>query len=184
MAAITSTMPETDDALVSVEEYIARFVDGGEKPTCEYVDGELLPKSTGTKKHSKTQQNIQYHIRQKYGEAFDPLPELTARLRKKKFYVPDVAIEDRAHPIPGRYPGPEDPVFLCVEVMSPPDRIGKVFGKCEEYHKWGVRHCWVIDPERQVAWEYTPDDAEPRRGTEALTAGPITLTLDEVFERV
>jgi len=98
MAAITSTMPETEDALVSVEEYIDRFVDGGEKPTCEYVDGELFPKSMGTKKHSKTQQNIQYYIRQKYGQAFDPLPELTTRLRKKKFYVPDVAIEDRAHP--------------------------------------------------------------------------------------
>jgi hypothetical protein len=42
----------------------------------------------------------------------------------------------------------------------------------------------VIDPERKVAWEYTPDDTEPRRVTDALTAGPITLTLDEVFERV
>jgi hypothetical protein len=108
MVAVTGTMPETEEALVSVEEYIDRFVDGGEKPTCEYVDGELFPKSMGTKKHSKTQQNIQYSIRQKYGEAFDPLPELTTRLRKKKFYVPDIAIEDRAHPIQGRYPGPED----------------------------------------------------------------------------
>ncbi len=184
MAATTSTMPETEDALVSVEEYIGRFVDGSEKPTCEYVDGELFRKSVGTKKHSKTQQNVQYYIRRKYGEAFDPLPELTTRLRKKKFYVPDVAIEDRAHPIHGRYPGPEYPVFLCVEVMSPPDRIGKVFSKCEEYHKWGVRYCWVIDPERKVAWEYTPEDTEPRRMTDTLAAGPITLTLDEVVEHV
>jgi len=184
MAAITSTMPETDDTFVSVEEDIARFVDGGEKPTCEYVDGGLVPKSMGTKKHSKTQQNIQYHIRQQYGEAFDPLPELTTRLRTKKFYVPDIAIEDRANPIQGRYPGPEDPIFLCVEIMSPPDRIGRIFSKCEEYHKWGVRHCWVIDPERKVAWEYTPEDTEPRRVTDALTAGPISLTLDQLFERV
>jgi hypothetical protein len=29
------------------------------------------------------------------------LPELTARLRKKKFYVPHVAVEDRAKPHPG-----------------------------------------------------------------------------------
>jgi Uma2 family endonuclease len=160
------------------------LLNGGEKPTCEYVNGELFPKSIGTKKHSRTQQNIQYYIRQKYGEAFNPLPELTTRLRKTKFYVPDVAIEDRAHPIKGRYPGPEDPVFLCVEVRSPPDRIGKVFGKCEEYHKWGVRYCWVIDPERKIAWECTPEDTEPRRMADALTAGPITLKLDEVFEGV
>ena len=38
MAAVTSTMPEAEEALVSVEEYIDRFVDGGEKPTCEYVE--------------------------------------------------------------------------------------------------------------------------------------------------
>jgi hypothetical protein len=57
--------------------------------------------------------------------------------------------------------------------MSPPDRIGKVFSKCEENHKWGVRYCWVIDPERKAAWEYTPDDIEPRRMTDALTAGPL-----------
>jgi Uma2 family endonuclease len=182
MAAITNARPETEDALVSVEEYIRRFVDGGEKPTCEYLDGELLPKSMGTKKHSKTQLNIQYFIKLQYGETFDPLPELTTRLQEKKFYVPDVAIEDRSRPILSRYPGPEDPVFLCVEVMSPPDRIGKVFSKCEEYHKWGVAHCWVIDPERKVAWEYTPEDTEPRRATEGLTAGPISLTLEQVFE--
>jgi Uma2 family endonuclease len=161
MAAITSTMPETEDAPVSVEEYIARFVDGSEKPTCEYIDGELFPKSMGTKKHSKTQQNIQYYIRQKYGDAFDPLPELTARLRTKKFYVPDIAVEDLAHPMQGRYPGAKDPVFLCVEIMSPPDRIGKVFGKCEEYHKWGVGRCWVLDPERRWPGNTLPKTLSP-----------------------
>jgi hypothetical protein len=35
--------------LVSVEEYIARFVDGDEKPTCEFEDGVLIPKAMGTK---------------------------------------------------------------------------------------------------------------------------------------
>jgi len=48
----------------------------------------------------------------------------------------------------------------------------------------GVGPCWVIDPERKVAWEYTPEDTEPRRVTEALTAGPISLTLDQVFDNI
>ena len=178
MSAITST------ALVPVEEYIARFVDGGEKPTCEYVDGVLIPKSMGTKKHSQVQGNITRLIGDRYDETLNPLPELTARLRKTKFYVPDIAIEDLSSPIQGRYPGPNDPVLLCVEIVSPPDRIGKLFGKCEEYHKWGVPYCWVIDPERRMAWEYFPDDLEPRKIEETLTAGPIRLGLDDVFRRV
>jgi Uma2 family endonuclease len=77
-----------------------------------------------------------------------------------------------------------EPVLLCVEILSPPDRIGKLFGKCEEYHKWGVPSSWVIDPGRKVAWEYFPEDVEPRKVLETITAGPIQLGLDEIFDRV
>jgi Uma2 family endonuclease len=126
MAAITST------PLVSVEEYIARFVDGDEKPMCEYEDGVLIPKSMPTKQHSQVQANLTTLIRNGYGETLNPLPELTTRMREAQFYVPDLSIEDLAKPIQGGYPGKNDPVLLCVEIMSPPDRVGKLFGKCEE----------------------------------------------------
>jgi Uma2 family endonuclease len=178
MAAITNA------PLVTAEEYIARFVDAGEKPACEYIDGVLLPKPMGTKKHSQVQANITKLIGNRYDETLNPLPELTARLRETQFYVPDLAIEDLAKPIQGRYPGPNDPVLLCVEIVSPPDRVGKLFGKCEEYHKWGVPYCWIIDPERKIAWEYFQGDLEPRKVTETLNAGPVRLMLEDVFRRV
>ncbi len=178
MAAVTST------PLISVEEYISRFVEGGEKPMCEYIDGELFPKSMATREHSQAQANIMRHVVLNNEEQFQALPELTTRLRTTKFFVPDIAVEELARPIQGRYPGPGDPVFLCVEIKSPDDRIGKLFGKCEEYHNWGVPHCWVIDPERKVAWEYTPDDPEPRKVDAALSAGPIRIPLTEVFRRI
>jgi Uma2 family endonuclease len=123
------------------------------------------------------QANITKRIGNQYDETLNPLPELTARLRDSQFYVPDLAIEELAKPIQGRYPGPNDPVLLCVEIVSPPDRVGKLFGKCEEY-------CWVIDPERKTAWEYFPDDCEPRKIEQILTAGPIQLGLADVFRRV
>ena len=171
-------------ALAPTDEYIARFVEGNEKPMCEFVNGVLLPKAIGTKKHSQVQANITRLIGIRYEETLNPLPELTARLRDTQFYVPDVAIEELAKPIQGRYPGPDEPALLCVEIVSPPDRVGKLFGKCEEYHKWGVPYCWVIDPERRLAWEYFPDDVEPRKIEESLTAGPMHLELAEVFRRV
>jgi Uma2 family endonuclease len=87
-------------------------------------------------------------------------------------------------PILGRYPGPKDPVLLCIEIVSPPDRAGKLFGKCEDYHSWGVPYCWVIDPDRKIAWEYFPADLEPRKVETALTAGSINLDLADVFWRV
>lgn len=181
MAAVPNLTPT---ARVSVEEYIARFVDGNEKPACEYIDGEVFPKSMGTKKHSQVQMNIGFLIRMRWREQFNPLPELTTRLRETQFYIPDIAVEDKSKPIAGRYPGPNDPVFLCVEILSPPDRIGKLIAKCEEYHRWGVPHCWIVDPERRRAWEYTPEDPEPRVAENQLTSGPMALPLAEVFEGI
>lgn len=178
MAAITST------PLVTPEEYIARFIEGNEKPICEYTDGILLPKSMGNKKHSQVQANITKLIGNRYDDLLNPLPELTTRLRDTQFCVPNLAIEELAKPIQGCYPGPNNPVLLCVEIVSSPDRVGKLFGKCEEYHKWGVPYCWVIDPERRLSWEYFPDDVEPRKVEETLTAGLISLSLEDVFRRV
>jgi Uma2 family endonuclease len=170
--------------MVTAEEYIARFVDAGEKPACEYIDGVLYAKPFASKKHSQVQATITKLIGIRYDEILNPLPELTARIRETQFYVPDVAVEDLAKPIQGRYPGPSDPVLLCIKIVSPPDRVGKLFGKCEEYHKWGVSYCWVIDPERKIAWEYFEGDVEPRKATEILNAGPVQLVLDDVFRRV
>jgi Uma2 family endonuclease len=170
---------------ISVEEYIERFIEGDEKPACEYIDGEIVPKSMGTKNHSQVQMNVGFLIRSLYGASLNPLPELTSRVRESKFYIPDMAVEELARPIAGRYPGPNDPVFLCVEILSPPDRVVKLWGKCEEYHKWGVPFCWVIDPERKIAWEYFPGDVEPRKlEGECISAGPIQLALKDVFARV
>lgn len=181
---MAATINPGREALVNVEEYIARFVEGGEKPLCEYVDGELSPKPLPSRAHSQIQANIIYRIREHWSQQFNPLPELSTRLREMRFYVPDVAVEDRTKPIGGSYPGPNNPVFLCVEILSPPDRIGKLFAKCEEYHSWGVPHCWIIDPERKRAWEYAPNDREPRLAENQLAAGSIVLPLGEVFEAV
>ncbi|MGC2658527.1 MAG: Uma2 family endonuclease [Bryobacteraceae bacterium] len=177
MAAIAST------PLITAAEYIARFVDGNEKPACEFVDGQLMQKPMGTKRHSQMQANITTLIRSRYKE-LNPLPELTARLREAQFYIPDVAVEELAHPIAGKYPGPNDRVLLCVEVVSPPDRVGKLFAKCEHYHQWGVPYCWIIDPERKIAWEYFPTDFEPRKVDETITAGPVSLALADLFSRI
>ena len=73
---------------VSVEEYIARFVEGGEKPICEYEDGVLIPNPMGTKKHSQVQANIIRLIGERYDATLNPLPELTTRLREGQFFVP------------------------------------------------------------------------------------------------
>jgi Uma2 family endonuclease len=77
---------------------------------------------------------------------------------------------------------------LCVEILSPEDRLGATLAKCEEYHAWGVPFCWVIDikeqvdPEKQTAWHYhsgTDPERIPSGGT--LLAGQLSLPLAQLF---
>ena len=79
-------------------------------------------------------------------------------------------------------PYPVEPVELCCEILSPEDRLGAMFAKCEEYLAWGVPMVWIIDPVNQVGWEFAPNRPPheiPCDG--ALTAPEIAIPLAEIF---
>jgi Uma2 family endonuclease len=126
----------------------------------------------GTKSHSIIQLALSMLLRNQGVQAF---PELTVRISPTHYLVPDVAV---AGDFPAPYP--TDPVLLCCEILSPEDRLGAMLSKCEEYHAWGVPFCWVIDPVKRTAWEYH-SNAEPVRVTEALRAGELSVSLEELF---
>jgi Uma2 family endonuclease len=160
-------------ATVSVEDYLRRT----EKPYCEYVDGVLYPKTMPTKLHAVIQLMLQILLRQQGVEA---LAEMHVRLSPTKYLIPDVIAAPTI-----QSPYPTEPVLLCVEILSPGDRLGATLAKCEDYHAWGVPYCWVIDPEKQTAWQYA-SGSEPehiaRGGT--LTAGQLSVRLEELFSEL
>lgn len=151
-----------------VEEYLRLT----EKPNCEYRDGVVSQKAMGTKLHSIIQRVLMTLLQNQGAQAF---PELTVRLSPTKYLVPDVCV---AGNFSGPYP--TEPVLLCCEILSPEDRIGATLSKCEEYHAWGVPFCWVIDRVKRTAWEYH-SAAEPVRVTEALRAGELYVSLNDLF---
>ena len=111
--------------------------------------------------------------------AFLALGELHCRLRDGQYLVPDVAIAEASKP---QRPYPTEPIFACVEILSPEDKLGETFVKCEQYHAWGVPYCWVIDPETKAAWLY-PKGSEPQRLSESdqLVSGEIAVPLSDLF---
>jgi Uma2 family endonuclease len=157
-------------ALVAVEEYLRRT----EKPYCEYLDGVLSPKAMPTKSHALIQYLLLVLLRK---QSIEALSEVTVRLSATKFLIPDVIA---ARTIQGPYP--TEPVLLCVEILSPDDRVGAMLAKCEQYHAWGVPFCWVIDPEKQTAWHYHAG-SEPERAKPGgvLQAGELSVSLEELF---
>ncbi len=157
-------------ALVSVQEYLART----EKPNCEYEDGVLHPKALPTTPHSV----IQYLLLRMLGkQGAHALPELTVHVTANTFLVPDVAVVREF-----QFPYPTDPALLCIEILSPEDRVGAMLAKCEKYHAWGVPDCWVIDPEKPSAWTY-PQGGEPMRldASGTLHADNLSVSLNEWF---
>ena len=99
-----------------------------------------------------------------------------------RFRIPDLCVllaSDPRDPIVRQAP------FLCVEILSPEDRPGTMPEKCEAYHAWGVPFCWVIDPEKQTAWQY-PSGGEPEHldRNATLTAGDLHISLAELFSEL
>jgi len=155
-------------APVPVDEYLRLT----EKPYREYRDGAVSAKAMPTKFHAIIQYALLMLLR---AQGVQALPELTVRISPTRYLVPDVCVS-------GDFPGPypTDPVLLCCEILSPEDRLGAVLAKCEEYHTWGVPFCWVIDPDKRIAWEYH-SGAEPVRVAETLRAGSLSVTVEELF---
>ena len=166
-------MPEST-TLIPVEEYLQSSYD----PSREYRDGVLTPKTMPTRKHARLQGRLFKLIDDGFPD-FEAATELTVCLREGRYLVPDVAVErcDRVQD-----PYPVEPIHLCIEILSPGDRLSEVIAKAEEYHEWGVPTVWIIDPEERSAWQFTRGHGlrEVRAGS-TLEADPISLPLDAVF---
>jgi Uma2 family endonuclease len=160
-------------AIVTVEDYLRRT----EKPYCEYVDGVLYPKAMPTKFHALIQYMLQALLRK---QGMEVLAEVHVRLSPTKYLIPDVIAAPTI-----QSPYPTEPVLLCVEILSPEDRIGATLEKCEQYHAWGAPFCWVIDPEKQIAWQYhSGGELERIAHSGILTAGRLIVQIEELFSEL
>lgn len=161
-------------SLVSVEEYL----NTNYKPACEYRDGVLTRKPMATHEHSRLQGRFIQILLNRYPE-FAALPELTLQLRPDRYLIPDIGVESLADV---QMPYPVRPIHLCIEILSPGDRLAEAAAKCEEYSALGVPHNWVVDPQTRRAWKYLSGQGLveiPPSGS--LEAGIIHVSLSELF---
>ena len=165
-----------ETTLISVEEYLRTSF----KPACDYIDGVLRQKPMPTYDHSNTELVVCNLINRFDG--FRAVPEQTVRIRQGKFVVPDIAAQRLSEL---QRPYPEKPVYLCAEVKSPEDRFSDIVAKCGEYHAWGVKYCWIFDPESKRCWQYDSGGRPNEVLVDGhLEAGPIILSHADIFESV
>jgi len=162
--------------LVPVELYLTSVY----RPDCDYVDGEVLERNLGEREHSFIQAAlVSYFFTRRKAWGIEVYPEQRVQVRANRFRIPDVCV------VLG---GTKEkifttPPFLCVEILSPEDRMSRVQDRIDDYFAMGVPNVWVIDPERRCAFYSTPG-GELHRVTGALrTADPtLEVPLEEIFE--
>jgi Uma2 family endonuclease len=161
---------------VSVQEYL----ESNYEPECELVAGALLPKPMGTLEHREMERCIERHL-ERYEQVGlgRAVHELSIR------HGDDVRVPDLAFVPPGaRFAGGilMDPPLLCVEILSPSQRLSELFAKCETYHAWGVPYCWVVDPIGKLAWEYHQNAPVRLLSVDdSLGAGEIQVGIGDLF---
>lgn len=160
---------------------LAHYLHETWQPDREYVDGEILERSMGEKDHAAWQAAL---LRVLSGWRQDANVKVFAELRLQigpaRFRVPDILVIDRnamdeqiiTHP-----------PLLCVEILSPEDRIGRMETKVQEYLDFGARAVWLIDPQTRTAYQCMGGSLREWKAAETLIVPetPIKIELKDVL---
>ena len=163
--------------LISPGEYLATSYD----PDCDYVDGEVIERNMGESDHSGLQGVIfamLYNQRRKAG--IYVFPELRVQVSPTRYRIPDVTVTTRK----GKGKILREPPFLCIEILSPEDRVSRMETKIDDYLAFGVKYIWVIDPASKTAWTYTSEGKRESTLVLATRNPDITLSLGELFSEL
>jgi Uma2 family endonuclease len=163
---------------VSVEQYLHSSYD----PDCDYVDGRIEERNLGEVDHSWLQKElILFFAQNRKRWGIEVIPEVRVQVGETRFRVPDLCI------ILGRGKPQERiltrPPFLCIEILSPEDRLARVQERIEDYLKMGVSYVWVLDPAAKRAYAATAESGfHEVKGNILRTGNPVLeLPLDEIF---
>ena len=153
-------MASVGTMLVPLEEYLTTSYE----PDCEWVDGELRERARPDDDHSAIQMFfISYFASMRLQLGVRVRGELRMRVGPRRYRLPDVALHSRKGP---RQAVPDKPPVLCIEILSPDDRVSELMEKIADYVAMGVRAIWIVDPRtRRLFWA----DAKGMHAVEALT---------------
>jgi Uma2 family endonuclease len=109
---------------------------------------------------------------------FRTFVEVRIRIRPGRFRVPDIALIPLSA---AQEKIIETAPVLCIEILSPRDRMGRMIDRVEDYFSMGVPTYWILDPIARAAWVATPGQLiEAQDGI--LRAGDIEMPLVDVLE--
>ena len=162
--------------LISVEEYLATSY----RPDCDYVDGRIEERNLGEFDHSSVQTAVAVYFGSRQKQlGITVVVEQRVQVKATRFRIPDVCV------VLGKNTEQifRKPPFLCVEILSPEDRMKRVQERIDDYLAMGVSYVWVLDPsDRHVYVATRAAGLQEFKGDVLRTETPtLELPLSEVF---
>jgi Uma2 family endonuclease len=150
------------------------------RPDCDFVEGEILERNFGDRNHGRLQAVLgSYFYERRRQWKIGVFIELRLQMRPDRFRVADICVvlaETRDQVMVA-------PPFLCVEILSPEDRIGRVQDRIHDYFEVGVPNVWIIDPSKREAFYATPSGNWSKVTDVLRTNNPsLEVPLAEIFE--
>ena len=175
----TATLPAA--ALPQAETLtIEQYLQTSFQPDVDFVDDHIEGRHLGELEHSTLQAAIGSWFYQHRAEwKIRVTVEYRTRVSRTRIRVPDIAVvlNDGL-----REKVRVSPALLCIEILSPEDRLNRVLPRLDEFLAMGVPHVWLIDPIERVAFTYNTAGlklvSEPHI---TLLDSPIYLDLPEIF---
>jgi Uma2 family endonuclease len=163
-------------ALIPVSEYLQTVYE----PDCDYVDGEVQERNLGEEEHSDLQAQLLDLLRTPENKLlFRANPELRVQVSAQRFRVPDVCVRRKDAPSERIV---RTPPLLCIEILSPEDRIAKMRMKIRDYFDMGVQEVWIVDPQsRSVSVCRGAVSVEHSEGSLTVPGTSATIQLGEIF---
>jgi len=159
--------------LISVDDYLASSYE----PDCDFVDGHLEERNAGEWSHAKLQLKVGAYLLAQYSEL--GIHELRIRVSATRLRIPDISVflSDPGERVPST------PAFLCIEILSPEDRMSRIEVRINDYLAMGVQYVWLLDPETQQAFTATPTEGlrETKSGALTTVEPVLELPLDQIF---
>lgn len=163
--------------LISLEEYLTTSY----RPDCDYIDGRIEERNLGELDHSRLQTAVVAYFwekRKKWGILV--LLEQRVQVKPNRFRIADICV----------VVGETDeqiltkPPFLCVEILSPEDRLSRVLERIDDYLALGVHHVWLLDPGSRSAYVCTAAEGlrEIKTGILKTENPTLEVPLRELFD--
>lgn len=150
------------------------------EPDADYVDGEIEERYLGEYEHAKIQTIIAsiFTVNARAWNT-DTVVEQRIRVTPTRVRIADIAVLRADAP---RESVTTTPPLICIEVLSPEDRIPRVEKRLADYLAMGVANIWLIDPIRRSAHTYDAQGLHHADATNLrVTDSPIQLDLTEIF---